>query len=63
MGSSQTFFHLGFNDVDDMFSTLLVARCEAACQHALQHHVGCDIAAGILHKLLCQTAEFLDELW
>ena len=43
MGSSQTFFHLGFNGVDDMFSTLLVGRCEAAGQHA-----------SILHKLLCQ---------
>ena len=62
LNAGPRFVHLGFNGVDDMFSALLVARCEAAAQHALQHDVGCDKATRILHQLLCKTAEFLDEL-
>ena len=54
---------LGFDGLDDLFSALLVAGCEAAPQHALQHDVGCDKAACVIHKLLCQSEEFVDKLW
>ena len=57
------FFHLGINGADDLFSALLVAGCQAARQNALLHDVGCDKAACVLHKLLCQTEEFVDEIW
>ena len=59
----ERFFHLGVDGADDRFSTLLLAGCEAVGQNALQHEIGCDKAACILHKLPCQTAEFLEEIW
>ena len=45
--ADDSFFHLGFNGGDDLFSALLVAGCKAARQSALQHDVGCDEAAYI----------------